>query len=116
MKPRNVSNRPKPIICKFIRRLAREEVISRRTEVSQVAPQDVDLPETSSLTNAIIVDHLTPKTQELFNAAKSFKAQHDFRFCWVKNGTVYLRRSEGSSCIKIKDFDDLQLLVQENLE
>ena len=59
VKPRNASNRPKPIICKFIRQLTREEVMSKRTEISQVAPQDVGLPGTSSLTNAMVVDHLT---------------------------------------------------------
>ena len=36
MKPRNASSRPDPIICTFTRRLAREEVMSRRTEVSQI--------------------------------------------------------------------------------
>lgn len=34
VKPRNASNRPDPIICKFTRRLAREEVMSRRTGIS----------------------------------------------------------------------------------
>ena len=57
VKPINASNRPKPIFCKFIRRLTREEVVSKRTEISQVAPQDVGLPGTSSLTNAMVVDH-----------------------------------------------------------
>ena len=84
--------------------------------VSQVTPQDVGLPETSSFANVMIVDHLTPKTQELFNAAKSFKAQHEFSFCWIKSGTVYLMRSEGSRPIKIKDLNDLQRLAQKDLE
>ena len=114
VKPRSASSRPDPIICKFTRRLAREEVMSRRTEISQVVPQDVGLPETSSFTNAMVVDHLTPKTQELFNAAKSFKVQHEFSFCWTKNGTVYLRKSQGSRPMKIKDFDDLQHLAQDD--
>ena len=78
--------------------------MSKRTEISQVAPQDVGLPGTSSLTNAMV--------QELFNAAKSFKVQHEFIFCWTKSGAVNLRRSEGSRPIKIKDFD----YHQENLE
>ena len=88
--------------------------MSRKTGISQVPPQAVGLPETSSLTNAMIVDHLTPKTQELLNSAKSFKVQHEFSYCWTKSGTVYLRKSEGSRPIKIKDLDDLQLLAQED--
>ena len=55
--------------------------MSKRTEISQVAPQDFGLPGTSSLTNAMVVDHSTPKVQELFKAAKYFKVQHEFSFC-----------------------------------
>ena len=90
VKPRNPSNRPKPIICKFIRRLAREEVMKRRTAISFVQPREIGLSDAVVLTNAKIVDHLTPSTQELFAAAKSFKEQHQFSYCWTKNGTVYL--------------------------
>ncbi|XP_068749135.1 uncharacterized protein [Montipora capricornis] len=36
VKPRMPSNRPKPIICKFNRRLAREEVMKQRTAISLV--------------------------------------------------------------------------------
>lgn len=73
MKPRNPSNRPKPIICKFIRRLAREEVMKRRTAVPLVQPREIGLSDAVVLNNAKIVDHLTPSAQELFAAAKSFK-------------------------------------------
>ena len=116
VKPRNASSRPKPIICKFTRRLAREEVMNRRADVSHVASLEVGLPESASLRDAMIVDHLTPNTQELFSAAKTFKDQHEFKFCWTKKGLVYLRRTEDSRPIKIKNSCDLQRLAQGDLE
>ena len=100
VKPRNPSNRPKPIICKFIRRLAREEVVKRRTAIP---PREIGLSDAVVLTNAKIVDHPTPSAQELFEAAKSFKEQHQFSYCWTKYGTVYLRRSESSRPLRIQE-------------
>ncbi|XP_068712013.1 uncharacterized protein [Montipora foliosa] len=60
VKPRISSNRPKTIICKFTRRLAREEVMKRRTAISLV---QIGLSDDVVLTNAKIVDHLTPSAQ-----------------------------------------------------
>ncbi|XP_074607760.1 uncharacterized protein LOC141860528 isoform X2 [Acropora palmata] len=53
-----------------------------------------------------------------FSAAKSFKEQHQFSYCWTKYGTVYLRRSESSRALRIKRFSiaDLSTLAQEDLE
>ena len=73
VKPRISSNRPTTIICKFTRRLASEEVMKRRTAISLVQPREIGLSDDVILTNAKIVDHLTPSAQELFAASKSFK-------------------------------------------
>ena len=89
LKPRNPSNRPKLMICKFIRRLAREEVVKRRTAISLVQPREIGLSEAVVLNNAKIVDNLTPSAQELFAAAKSFKEHHQFSYCWTRYGTVF---------------------------
>ena len=61
---RNIEDRPKPIICKFIRRLAREQVMAVRKNIKKVDPRHVGLSE-ESMANAAIYDHLSPKTQKL---------------------------------------------------
>ena len=42
---RNATNGPEPITCRLMRRLTREEVMSRRREISRVDPKHVDLGE-----------------------------------------------------------------------
>ena len=37
----NARNGPRPIVCRFVRRLIREEVMSRRREITRVDPKDV---------------------------------------------------------------------------
>ena len=62
----------KPIICKFVRRIAREDVMSHRREINQANPTAVGI-NNGDLSNADILDHLTPKAQELLFKAKIFK-------------------------------------------
>ena len=68
---RNATNGPKPIICRLVRRLIREEVMSRRREISRVDPKDVGLGDAAELSNSMVLDHLTPKVQELLAEAKN---------------------------------------------
>ena len=105
------SNGSKPIICKFVRRIAREEVISHRREITQVDPAAVGLD--GDLSNAMILDHLTPKAQELLSEAKKFKTRFSYAYCWAKNQVIYLRQSEDSRPIRVKDLGVLHRMTQE---
>ena len=69
----NATNGRKPIICRFVRRLIREEVMSRRQEISRVDPKDVGLGEAVELLNPMVLDHLMPKVQELLAEEKKDK-------------------------------------------
>ena len=106
---------PKPIICKFVRRLARNNVMAVRREASSVAARDVGLEENQDMSKVLILDHLTPRMQEYGNA-KSFKTRFGFQFCWVKNGTIFLRRSEDSRPLKVRSPDDLSRIIQDEQE
>ena len=104
---------PKPIICKFVRRIAKASVMETRQSASQVNPSNIGLSADSVLDRVRIFDHLTPKKQHLLFEAKRFKEQNQYRFCWAKNSTIYLCKNEGSRPIKITDIGSLQRLVSE---
>ena len=108
---------PKPIICKFVRRLARNNAaMAVRREASSVAAQDVGFEESQHMSKILILDHLTPRMQELYGNAKSFKTRFGFQFCWAKNGTIFLRRSEDSRPLKVRSPDDLSRIIQDEQE
>ena len=109
--PTRNKKKPFPIICKFLRRLDKEKVMACRRNA-----KDVDLvalgfaagsPEVQDVRIGIF-DHLSPSKQALFAEVKKFKTSHNFAFCWVKGGCIYLRESERSNIIRIKDFNHLQ--------
>jgi hypothetical protein len=108
---RTFADRPKPIICKFIRRLAREQVMTVRRDVTKINPTCIGLPAESTMHYAGIYDHLTPKQQKLLADTKKFKSDNDYKFCWIKNNTIFLRKTENSQPIMIKEQCNLDTLT-----
>ena len=78
---RQASSGPRPVICKFVRRLARDEVMARRRNARNVNPTSLNSDENVDLTNLGIFDHLTPKTQEISYEAKKFKPRNQNQYC-----------------------------------
>jgi NADH/NAD ratio-sensing transcriptional regulator Rex len=59
-----------PIVCKFVRRLARDKVLAARNNSSQLSVNDLKLPSMAKLDCILIFNHLTPRLQELLYEAK----------------------------------------------
>ena len=86
---------PKPIVCKFVRRLAKKAVMARENDVCRVDPTNLGLPNEVSLSSVRLFDHLTPKMQRSYSEAKKFKASHGYEYCRAKNSCVYLQNQTG---------------------
>ena len=84
---------PRPVICKFTRRIVKEEVINLRKEVCKVSAAAIGLSAEFSLSNVKIFDHLTPQTQKLLVDAKKFQTRNRFQVLLVKK--ILLSISEG---------------------
>ena len=108
---RNESQGPKPVVCKFVRRLAKGKVMEVCQRASQVNPTSIGLYAESELRRARIFNHLTPKKQNLLFEAKKFKERNHYQFCWAKNSTIYLRKDESSRVTKISGTDTLRRLA-----
>ena len=106
---------PKPIVCKFIHRLTRNEVMSKRKEGRSVDPSTIGLQEGTDMSNVLLLDHLTPRLQQLYADAKEFKLRYGYQFCWVRNGSIFLRYSadEGSNLLKVRTSGDLARYAQD---
>ena len=103
---RQASGGPRPVIFKFVRRLARDEFIARQREARNINPASLD--ENADLYKLGIFDHLTQKTQEIFYEAK-FKTGNQYQYSWTKNSSVHLKKNAESRAIKVMD---INVLVQ----
>ena len=101
---------PKPIICKFVRRLSKEAVMARRNDTCKADPSSLGFGEGVSLSSVRIFDHVTPKMQYFLTEGTKFKGQNNYQFCWTKNSCIYLRKDGSSRALKIRDIADLTRL------
>ena len=100
----------KPIVCKFVRRLARKEVIKRRRDISKVSPATLGLRPEFKMDDIRIYEHLTPNLQQLLSEANKLKTSHQFQFIWVKNLDILARKTSSSQVFKLKCMADLDKL------
>jgi nitrous oxide reductase accessory protein NosL len=90
--------------------LAKEKIIAARKQTSNVQPEQLHLPSATKLDSLQIYQHLTPRLQELLFEANKYKRANNFKFCWVKNKIVCLRKSENEQSIKLTKLQDLTML------
>ena len=96
------------IICKFVRRLTREKVMAARRRVSNLNADDLGFNDAVDISHINLFDHLTPRMQELLSESKKFKDEKNYKYCWAKNGFVYLRKTDTSTAVKLSSLEDLQ--------
>ena len=107
---RRQASSPQPIICKFVRRIARDRVIAKRREVRRLTPVTFNLPPDEEDLNITIYSHLTPRLQELLRNAKTFQQDHGYKYCWAKDTAVFLRQADGSRVHRLNTSEDLECL------
>ena len=108
---RVASNRPNAIVCKFVRRLAKEKVMTARREVAGLNTEQLGLDSHVDISHINLYDHLTPRNQELLYKSKEFKDTNNYKYCWAKSGFVYLRKTDNSTPVKLRSLDDLEKLM-----
>ncbi|CAB0015187.1 unnamed protein product, partial [Nesidiocoris tenuis] len=92
-----------PTIVVFRDRSIRQKILDSRKSIPTLTLKDVgvDLPG-----KLFLNERLTPFNRQLFWLARQTKS-FGFKYCWVKNGIIYIRRDESSPTIKISDEKDI---------
>lgn len=63
----------------------------------------------SNTPEPIYINHdLTKQNYQLFREAKQFKKENNFKYLWVSNGKILLRKSETSKTTLVRSRDDLK--------
>jgi hypothetical protein len=80
-----------------------------RKEVSKLQAVQLGFSSGTPNEHVNIYDHLIPRLQTLLYEAKQFRQANNYKFCWAKNGQVYLRQTENSSIIIVNRIDGLKI-------
>ncbi len=100
-----------PIVIKFTRRTKKHEILTASTNKRKTAKEknNMDVQSTTS-NNWYFTEHLAPNTAKLLNLAKQKAKALKYKFVWVKEGKVYVRKDDGQQAIKITSEPDVSKL------
>lgn len=98
----------KTIIVDFTTNLLKEKVIQMyrkyNKEHSKLSTEHLKIGGPAK--PVFVSENLTPKMKRLFFLARDFANNNEYRYCWIKNGKIYLREKEGATHLHIKDESD----------
>ncbi|CAG9134929.1 unnamed protein product [Plutella xylostella] len=109
------SSRPRSLLVKFQSPRQRDAYLTAATKYNKEHP--TDKLNTSHLgiacekkANVYVVEHLTPEIKSLHAAARQKARELGYKYAWVRNGRVYLRKTESSEYLYVRDVEFLKTL------
>ncbi|XP_046383913.1 uncharacterized protein LOC124154308 [Ischnura elegans] len=108
---RSVDHSSRAILVRFTRSRVAEEFVQLRKRKRNLYLKDLDVPHLKpySLNPLIYVNEsLTPLNRKLHSIARSLRKEGKIKFVWIRNGKVYVRKSEGADRVQVNTEEDLQ--------
>lgn len=101
-------NKPRPIVAKLVRRLKKSEIIKACRSKPKLTTEGVSA---GSPRAVYINERLTRNNRQLFRETKLRAKRHNFKFCWIRNGSVFVREAENKPAIRIENFEELDVRI-----
>lgn len=89
----NPRQQQRPLVIAFTRKMKRDEFLKQAKTRRSLTSKDVV---GNGPTDRIYInERLTSENRRLFRSVRIMAKEHDFKFCWVRNSTIYVRKREG---------------------
>ncbi|XP_026324993.1 uncharacterized protein LOC113233972 [Hyposmocoma kahamanoa] len=112
-KSENLSSALKKI-CEQLNYIIPDSEIRSIRRVAKLQPQS-DRPRSVLVDNnsapVYIVEHLSPESKELHALARKTAKQLSYKHVWVKHGKIYMKKTDDSALILIKNHNSLTKLI-----
>lgn len=109
------SDKPRSVIVKLRTTKHRDAFLAAVAQFNKKNPTDKlsshHLGIGGSRAPIYVSEHLTPGSKSLHAAARIKAKQMKYRFTWIRNGKIYVRKDEFSQALLIKSEDSLKLIV-----
>ncbi|XP_046671348.1 uncharacterized protein LOC124361342 [Homalodisca vitripennis] len=102
---RQTGDNPPGIIVKFVRRFDKEALLKKRRVKRTLSTRHIGRSDDRPI---YVNESLSPARRRLYAMARRVQKEKDFKFLWVRNGKIFLRKEENSPIKVITSQDDLQ--------
>uniref|UniRef100_A0A8D8ZBT7 Zinc finger PHD-type domain-containing protein n=1 Tax=Cacopsylla melanoneura TaxID=428564 RepID=A0A8D8ZBT7_9HEMI len=97
--------RIKPVHVQFESKYTRNQILKASKGFKPKASHITKDPKDTG--NVYVNEELTPHNRELFFNANKIKKEKQFRYLWVAEGKILLKKSDQARTIRIRDVDDM---------
>lgn len=110
-KQNTTSTRPRSIVVQLASPRIRDQFLASSITYNKANPQDklnstyVGLSDVK--TPIYVTEHLSPANKALHAATRRTASEKQYKYVWVRNGKIFVRKSDDSKYILIKNKDSL---------
>ncbi|XP_026314254.1 uncharacterized protein LOC113225976 [Hyposmocoma kahamanoa] len=101
--------RPKNIIAKLTSRLLRDNFISAYRTGKGLDTTKLSI--TGSPHKIFVNEHLTLKKKHLFRQCREAARKYEYKYVWIKHGTILARKSDTAAVIAIRSPQDISKII-----
>lgn len=110
----SASKRPRNIVVTLSSPRLRDEIISATHRYNKEHKQNklnsLHMGLTGECHQIYVTEHLSPDTKQLYAAARRFAKDNNYTYSWVKYGQIYLRKTDRTDAIQVKNLEMLSSL------
>lgn len=99
------NDKPKNIIVKLSSRILRDNILSAYRLHKRLKVEDIGF--SNSTLPIYAHEHLTLKNKQLFRECREAAIKNNYKYVWIKNGTILAREREGARVVAIKSHHDI---------
>lgn len=105
------NSRPRSIVVEFNTPYVRDSLLASTIKFNKRNPSNKlnssHLGLTGQKTPVFIMEHLSPQNKALHAAARQAAKEKGFKFVWVRSGRIFMRQSEDSGYVLVRDSNTL---------
>lgn len=106
------SERPRNVIVKLRTTDQRDGILAAVTSFNKANPKDKlnsgHLGIGGTKSPVYVSEHLSPSTKHLHAAARKAVREKLYKYIWVRNGLIMVRKDDTAPALKIRDVNDIQ--------
>lgn len=105
------NKRPKPIILKMHSRYKKDDFLTSLRKLKKITAGEIGISGAMSSNRIYFNDHLSSKNKYLLRQAQRLAKEKGYAYCWVRNCTIMLRRSDQSPIIHVTSDEHLNKIA-----
>ena len=109
---------PRYVVVKFGNNLQKNAIMQAKKKIKNLNCNQILVGDRPIGTDSQIIyfdERVTKETSDLYYSARQLKRRSLIKFAWIKNGSLYIRKSENSDAIRVTEMQQIRAFEKRQL-